>query len=53
MNTEYDQGWKDGYKHGAWASEPVAEPRKQTAMSDERMNTELIKAATQALEESK
>jgi hypothetical protein len=31
MNTDYDQGWKDGYKHGAWASEPVAEPRKQPA----------------------
>jgi len=28
MNTDYDQGWKDGYKHGAWANTaaPVQEP---------------------------
>ena len=26
--ADYDQGWKDGYKHGAWASEqqPAEEP---------------------------
>lgn len=26
--ADYDQGWKDGYKHGAWASEqqPADEP---------------------------
>jgi len=48
MNTEYDQGWKDGYKHGAWASEPVAEPRKQTAeepLSDEQI-TEAIRTSS-------
>ena len=37
--SEYDRGWKDGYKHGAWASkqEPQAqagEPEVHVTMDD-------------------
>lgn len=27
--VSYDQGWKDGYKHGAWASEQPASQRSE------------------------